>query len=480
MKKLLLFLTLILIPLIVFPYADHQEVTGLTNLGAAPASDDEFVVYDTSASTLKSITTANMLSGYYSTGGTDVALADGGTGASLVDPNADRIMFWDDSAGAVTWLTAGTGLSVSTTTLATDDSAIDHDSLLNFEANEHLDWTSDLGATNIHSGNIPDLSGTYQAVDADLQTLATPTNWRVFYSNGTATITELALGASGTYLKSQGASAAPTWDSPSGSGDITDVWGCDTGNCDALTAAGGDTFNAAGADSSTPWKVNAVVSHSSEGQATWESDADLLRIYDGAADVTLALGDSTDGDALAGDSATSFFDTGTIEKERLPDASTTADGVIEVATSAETNTGTDATRAVSPDGLAGSIFGEKVVYIKVLAHDTALETGDGVAKYTIPDTLNGMNLVDADAAVYTASSSGTPTWQIHNLTDTVDMLSTAITIDANELTSYTAATAPVINAANDDVATGDIIRVDCDVAGTGTAGEDIILTFQLP
>ena len=79
-----------------------------------------------------------------------------------------------------------------------------------------------------------------------------------------------------------------------------------------------------------------------------------------------------------------------------------------------------------------------------------------------------------------ASSSGTPTWQIHNLTDTVDMLSTAITIDANELTSYTAATAPVINAANDDVATGDIIRVDCDVAGTGTAGEDIILTFQLP
>ena len=51
------------------------------------------------------------------TGITDLALADGGTGASLVDPNADRIMFWDDSAGAVTWLTAGSGLSITGTTI---------------------------------------------------------------------------------------------------------------------------------------------------------------------------------------------------------------------------------------------------------------------------------------------------------------------------------------------------------------------------
>lgn len=51
----------------------------------------------------------------YRAGGTDVALADGGTGASLTDPNADRIMFWDDSAGAVAWLTAGTGLTITGT-----------------------------------------------------------------------------------------------------------------------------------------------------------------------------------------------------------------------------------------------------------------------------------------------------------------------------------------------------------------------------
>lgn len=53
----------------------------------------------------------------YSPGGDDVALADGGTGASLADPNADRIMFWDDSTGSTDWLTVGSGLSISGTTL---------------------------------------------------------------------------------------------------------------------------------------------------------------------------------------------------------------------------------------------------------------------------------------------------------------------------------------------------------------------------
>jgi hypothetical protein len=47
----------------------------------------------------------------------EVALARGGTGASLVDPNADRLMFWDDSAGAMAFLTAGSGLTITDTTI---------------------------------------------------------------------------------------------------------------------------------------------------------------------------------------------------------------------------------------------------------------------------------------------------------------------------------------------------------------------------
>ena len=36
---------------------------------------------------------------------------------TLTDPNADRILFWDDSASALTWMTANTGLSISGTNL---------------------------------------------------------------------------------------------------------------------------------------------------------------------------------------------------------------------------------------------------------------------------------------------------------------------------------------------------------------------------
>jgi hypothetical protein len=63
------------------------------------------------------LSTATAGTDYYNPGGTDVALADGGTGASLADPNADRIMFWDDSAGTMTWLSPGSNLSITGTTL---------------------------------------------------------------------------------------------------------------------------------------------------------------------------------------------------------------------------------------------------------------------------------------------------------------------------------------------------------------------------
>lgn len=58
----------------------------------------------------------------YATGNTDVALADGGTGASLTDPGADRILFWDESANAVTWLTPGSGITITGTTISTTGS----------------------------------------------------------------------------------------------------------------------------------------------------------------------------------------------------------------------------------------------------------------------------------------------------------------------------------------------------------------------
>lgn len=165
-------------------------------------------------------------------------------------------------------------------------------------------------------------------------------------------------------------------------------------------------------------------------------------------------------------------------------ASDTASGLVELATSAETTTGTDATRAVTPDGLAGSDYGKHLVQIAV--HDpnssSSLTTGDGKAYFRVPAIMNGYNLVAVASSVTTNSTSGLPTVQLRRVRSgsPVDMLSTSLTIDANEGDSSTAATAAVINTSNDDVQTGDKIHIDVDVAGTGTKGLSVEMTFQLP
>ena len=162
-------------------------------------------------------------------------------------------------------------------------------------------------------------------------------------------------------------------------------------------------------------------------------------------------------------------------------ASDTTAGKVELATAAETTTGTDATRAVTPDGLAGSEFGVKLVEIMFSDMSTAITTGDGKAGFVVPASLNGHNLIRANAGLLVSqSTSGTPTIQIRNATQAADMLTTRITIDINESTSYTAATPSVVDTANDDVATGDVILIDVDVAGTGAKGGIAILEFQLP
>jgi len=48
-----------------------------------------------------------------------LALTRGGTGASLADPDADRILFWDDSVGAVSWLAGGNTVVITGTTIDT-------------------------------------------------------------------------------------------------------------------------------------------------------------------------------------------------------------------------------------------------------------------------------------------------------------------------------------------------------------------------
>jgi hypothetical protein len=51
-------------------------------------------------------------------------------------------------------------------------------------------------------------------------------------------------------------------------------------------------------------------------------------------------------------------------------------------------------------------------------------------------------------------------------------------IDKIAATLNAAAAAPVINTSNDDVLTGDFLRVDIDGAGTGAKGLIVMVTLQ--
>ena len=78
-----------------------------------------------------------------------LAGAGGGSGAGmlfdiagLADPGADRGLFWDESDDAVRLFSLGTGLAFTGTVLGLALGSIDHDSLLNFAANEHIDHST--------------------------------------------------------------------------------------------------------------------------------------------------------------------------------------------------------------------------------------------------------------------------------------------------------------------------------------------------
>jgi len=130
--------------------------------------------------------------------------------------------------------------------------------------------------------------------------------------------------------------------------------------------------------------------------------------------------------------------------------------------------------------VTGNILRKELMEI-VLDDATALTVGDAKGKIiVIPSSFNGMNLTSAHASITTVSSSGNPTITLYNLTDSVDMLSTAITIDAGEYSSFTATTPPVIDTSHDDVATGDRIEINIDGAGTGAKGLSVYLVFQTP
>ena len=132
-------------------------------------------------------------------------------------------------------------------------------------------------------------------------------------------------------------------------------------------------------------------------------------------------------------------------------------------------------KSILPENI--SVFVERTVIIKCVADGIAPAVGDGITHFVIPSTMDGKNLSSAQAHVYTAGTGSTTTVQLHNLTDGQDMLSTAITIDASEKDSSTAAI-PSVTGSYTGVSTADVIRIDVDVVATNTLGLEVRMVFS--
>lgn len=147
------------------------------------------------------------------------------------------------------------------------------------------------------------------------------------------------------------------------------------------------------------------------------------------------------------------------------DATTSATGVCELATTAEALAGSDTTRCVTPEGVK---FKRESICVAVSDETTAITTGTAKVTFRMPYAFT---LTAVRFSVNTASSSGLPTVDINENGSTI--LSTKLSIDASEKTSTTAASAAVIS--DTSLADDAEITIDQDVAGTGAKGGKVCL-----
>ena len=129
-------------------------------------------------------------SGARSALGVDASGTDNSTNVTLVTTSHDYLSISGQAItlgtidiGDDTNLTAGSGITLSGDTLSVNASEVDHDSLSNFVANEHIDWTTSSSGT-IHSSNVPTVSTVTVTDNND------NSNYDVIFTNGSNSLLE--------------------------------------------------------------------------------------------------------------------------------------------------------------------------------------------------------------------------------------------------------------------------------------------------
>jgi len=307
-----------------------------------------------------------------------------------------------------------------------------------------------------------------------------------FTSQGELGIGGATYGSSGDVLTSGGAGAAPTWETPT-TGDITGVTAgvglsgggssggvtltLDLSELSTVTPADGDFFSTLDSDGANEQKTTTTALATLFAGTGLSASSSVLSVDAAQSQIT-----------TVGTIGTGVWQGTAVAAGYMAQGTTSAKGALELATTAEINTSTDADRAMTPDLYAASNYGIRYVQIMAVAKATALTVTDGLAYFHVPAGMDGMDLVEVHAEVFTAPVGSTATFEISLNGASTQMLSTNITIDAGETGSDSAATAAVINASTDDVDTDDLIQINCTQVGSSTAGSGLLVTmgFRIP
>jgi len=203
-----------------------------------------------------------------------------------------------DTANVVAALTAGTGVSIS----AGGEVAVtvNHDNLAGFVANEHIDWTADQGATNIHSGNY--VNTTYSNLNEFTNGPGYITDYTVTEADVTGheaalSITESQISDLGSYLTAHPSITAASSVNNTGRTYIQDITLDSNGHITGITSAtetgvNTDTTYSSGSGlnlTGTTFSVTDAPKWTTARTLSLSGDASGSVSWDGSANATLTV-----------------------------------------------------------------------------------------------------------------------------------------------------------------------------------------------